>query len=274
MLGSLLVLGLLFTVHPLRLAVILLLISRPRPMQNLLSYCAAVVMVSLFTLLVPIMVLHFTPSLASFTKDFTDPAANPITRYFTIGLGLFALSLAALMAVGFAARPAADEPKPGGKHRLQRPRPVQTSTLVLYPDTPAPIARLLTPSQDAMAEDESLVRRLLTRVRHGWENGSLWVAFVIGLIMGPSVDGTLLILAMIVAAGATIAMQVSADITFIIAMLAVEGTILVTNLAAPAKTQSFLRRLHDWARAHRRKVLIGFFAVIGLALVAQGVTSG
>jgi len=274
MLGSLLVLGLLLTLHPVRLAIILLMITRPRPMQNLLCYWASVLMVSLFTLLVPLIVVHFTPSLASFTKDFADPAANPSSRYFAIGLGLFALSIAALMAVGFAARPAADRPRPGGKHRFQKPRSVQTSTLVLDPDIPNPIARLLAPSQDAMVEDESVVRRLLRRVRNAWENGSLWVAFVIGLLMGPSVDGTLFILAMIVASGATIAMQVIAAITFIIAMLAVEEIILVSNLATPAKTQSFLRRLHDWARAHRRKVLVAFFAVLGLALVAQGVTSG
>jgi hypothetical protein len=28
--------------------------------------------------------------------------------------------------------------------------------------------------------------------------------------------------------------------------------------------------LHDWARAHRRKVLVAMFAVVGVALVAQG----
>lgn len=274
MLGSLLVLGLLFTLHPLRLAIIVLLVSRPRPMQNLLSYWAGCLMVCLVTLLVPIIVVYFTPSLASFINDFADPAANPSARYFAIGLGVFALLLAALMAVRFAARPAADRPTSGGKHRLKKRRSVQTSTLVLEPDSPYPIARLLAPSQDEMVEDESLFRRLLRRVRNAWENGSLWVAFVIGLFMGPSVDGALFILAMILASGATIAMQVSGAITFTLAMLAVEEIIFLSNLATPAKTQSFLRWLHDWTRAHHRKALVAIFAVIGLSLIAHGVTGG
>ena len=64
-------------------------------------------------------------------------------------------------------------------------------------------------------------------------------------------------------------MQVSAGIAFIVGMLAVEEFILVSNLAAPAKTQATLRRLQDWALAHRRKLLVATFAVVGVSLVAQ-----
>jgi hypothetical protein len=53
-------------------------------------------------------------------------------------------------------------------------------------------------------------------------------------------------------------------------MLTVEEIILVSNLARPAKTQQFLRRLHDWALAHRRKLMVAIFAVVGVSLMAQG----
>jgi hypothetical protein len=41
----------------------------------------------------------------------------------------------------------------------------------------------------------------------------------------------------------------------VIAMLTVEEIILVSHPDRPAKTQAFLRRLHDWALAHRRKLV-------------------
>jgi len=53
-------------------------------------------------------------------------------------------------------------------------------------------------------------------------------------------------------------------------MPTVEGIVLVSHLARPAKTQAFLRPLHDWALAHRRKLLVAIFAVVGVSLIAQG----
>src|ERR1700737_3005566 len=271
--ASLLVLGLLLTLHPLRLGVTLLVISRPRPMQNLLTYCGGCVTVCIVTLLIPLIMLQFVPTLASFMKNFSNPATNPPPRHIAIGVGVFALSVAALMTVRLAARPRAHLPT-CGKHRRIKAGSDHTSTLMLDSDPPNPISRLLTPAQDEESEDGSAFRRLLRRVRNAWENGSLWVAFVIGLGMGPSVDGVLFALAIIVASGPAIGMQVSAAITFTIAMLAVQEIILVSNLATPVKTQAFLRRLRDWSRAHRRKVLIAIFAVVGVSLVAQGMASG
>ncbi len=91
--------------------------------------------------------------------------------------------------------------------------------------------------------------------------------------MAPPFDAALVVLAIIVASGVTIALQVSASILFIFGMFAVEEVILVSNLAAPAKTQAALRRLQNWAVAHRRKILVAIIAVIGVSLVAQGMGS-
>jgi len=89
-------------------------------------------------------------------------------------------------------------------------------------------------------ERGSAIRRLLRRVRNAWENGSVWVAFVIGLAMGPQLQGIVFVLAIIMAAGTAFGIQISAAIVFVFAILAVEEIILVSNLATPAKTQAFL----------------------------------
>ena len=72
------------------------------------------------------------------------------------------------------------------------------------------------------------------------------------------------------ASGAAIGTQVSAAIAFVVGMLAVVEITLVSDLATPAKTQAVPRLLHDWARAHRRQVLVAIFAVVGVTLVANG----
>ena len=77
--GSLLVLAFLMTIHPMRLGVTLLVISRRQPMQNLLAYWIGCVLVGLLVLVVPLMVLHVTPTFASFTKDWANPA-NELNR--------------------------------------------------------------------------------------------------------------------------------------------------------------------------------------------------
>ena len=98
----------------------------------------------------------------------------------------------------------------------------------------------------------------------------MWVALVIGLVTAPSLDAVLYVVAIIVASGAAIGTQVSAAIAFVVGMLAVVEITLVSYLVTPAKTQALMQLLHDWARAHRRKILVAMFAVVGVALVAQG----
>jgi hypothetical protein len=66
-----------------------------------------------------------------------------------------------------------------------------------------------------------------------------------------------------VATGASFGVQITAAITFAIAMLTVEEIIHVSHPARPAKTQAFLRRLHDWALANRGKLVVAIFGVVG-----------
>lgn len=267
--SSLLVLGFLATIDPVRLGVILLLISRPRPIQNLFAYWSGCAIAGLINLLVPLVVLHLTPTFDSLT-NFSNPTASSTVRHIFVGFGVLAIVVAAVMGVYFAT------------HQQSRPRERQpayhaaqggeTTTMVLDSYAPKAISRLLSPTQDA-AESGSAARRLFRRIRNAWESGSVWVAFVIGLSMGPQLQGIFFVLAIIVGSGAAFGVQLTAAIAFMFAMLTVEEIILVSNVVTPAKTQAFLRRLHDWALAHRRKLVVALFAVVGISLVAQGMGS-
>lgn len=247
---SLLVLAVLGMLNPVRLGITLLVSSQPRPLHNLFAYWVGSLTVGIPALLVPLMVLHFAPVFRSFTHDWATPTASPTVRHIQIGSGVLALSVAALMTARSLTRP--------------RQRPPGD-------DTPAPGSKTPTAAQDTATEAGPAIR-LLGRFRTAWEKGSLWIAWVIGLLVGPAPDVVVFALAIIVASGAAIGTQVSAAIAYVVAMLAVVEIILVSYLATPVKTQAALRLLHGWASAHRRQLLVAIFAVLGVSMLAHGVS--
>jgi hypothetical protein len=261
--SSVLVLALLIALNPLRLGLTLLLISRPRPVQNLFAYWVGNLTSGIPIVVVPLTLLHVTPMFHSFA---VTVANSPTVRHIQIGSGVFALFLAAVMTMHFLARPR-EQARPRA-HPLTPGS--NTSTVVLDSNTPTPISRLLDRARDASTEGGSVIRRLLGRAHNAWESGSLWVAFVIGLANFPAPDVILMVLALIVASGAAIAAQVTVAVTFVVGVLAVAEITLISYLVAPAKTQAGLRKLHDWAWAHRRKILVAVAAVGGISMVATG----
>lgn len=259
--SSVLVLTLLAAINPVRLGLTLLVLSRPGPVQNLLAYGFGSLTASVPYMLIPLMVLHSTPMFRSFADDW---ATSPTLRRIQIALGVLVLSIAALMSVRSLTR---------RRQQADIPTPYDdTSTLVRDSTTPPAISRLLGRAQNAPTEGRSVIRGLLGRAHNAWENGSLWVAWLIGFLFGgPGADQMLYVLAIIVASGAAIGTQVSAAIAFIAGVLAVVEITLVGYLVTPAKTQAVLRLLHGWARAHRRKIMIAMCTVGGVSLVANGI---
>jgi hypothetical protein len=258
--SSVVVLALPIALDPVRLGVNLLLISRPRPAQNLLVYWAGCVLASVVLLLVPILVLQFTPTFSSFVHDLANPAtsASSTVRHAEIGMGAFVLAIAALLAVRVWAH----------RRTLTPAGAASTSAPAVADDPTNPIARLLNRGTDSASR--SGVGRLVGRAQDAWEGGALWVAFVIGFWAGPNPSLVLFALTTILTSGVAIGMQIAAAVVFVVETLAIVEIVLVCNLLAPAKTQAFLRLLHDWVRARRQQVLIVMLTLVGLALVAQG----
>jgi Sap-like sulfolipid-1-addressing protein len=263
--SSVVVLALLAALNPVRLGLALLVISRPRPVKNLLAFWVGCLIASIAILLVPLIALHVAPMFRPLVQNLASPAtvASSTVRHIQIGMGLFALSLAALTTVRFMARQRAHLPTISGN----------ATTKVLDSNTPTAIKRLLGGPQDPQdepPEGKSAIRRLPGRARNAWANGSLWVALMIGLGSGPTPDGVLYVLAIIVPSGAAFGTQVSAAIAFAVGMLAIVEIMLVCYLATPAKTHAAVQRLHDWVLAHRQQVLVAVCTVAGISLVAQG----
>ncbi|MCV7223769.1 GAP family protein [Mycolicibacterium elephantis] len=257
--GSLLALALVGSLNPVRLAATLLVSSRPRPRHSLFAYWLGSLTMGILALVVPLIVLHFTPAFQSFTNDWAAPQSSPTVRYIQIGIGAVALTSAALIIVGVLTH----------RRRPARVAAADGDRPVLVPDMRPP-PETLAPPQDPLPESRSAIRKLLARAHAAWEKGSLWVSWTIGFLTGPAPDVVLFALAIIVASGAAIGIQIIGAVTYVLGVLGAVEIILVCYLVTPTKTQAALRRLHGWAATHRQKLLAAMLLVAGLSMLNHG----
>lgn len=256
--GTLLI-GALFTaLNPVRLTILALVISRPRPLPNLFAYWVGAWSFGIPFILVPLFVLNTTPAIESFTHTL---ATSSVIKHVQVCLGIFALSLATLMLARSRSR-----------QLVTVSQPCAEPAAVPAPSAPpVPFARLLTRDREPATAESSPFRRLLGQVRRSWDDGSLWVAGLLGgLTGGPSLDGIVIGTALIVASGASTVTQVGAAIVFVFAMLILVEIVLVCSVVVPAKTGEALQMVHDWVQKYRRRIVITLYTALGAALLAQG----
>lgn len=258
--GLLLAMAIMFAVNPVLLAIIVLMISRPQPVQNLAAYWIGSTIVSLAGLLIPLMVLHIAPSFRTFVDNMATPGNSITTRLINLSMGVLMLSIAALMVV----RSLRERSRVGAMTGDTSAQP-HDSDMAHHITSP-----FGTPQSEAAAGG-SVFRRLLYRLQKAWEDGALWVAFVFGLAGLPPPMLVIFVLTPIVASGTPIGTQVVAVILFVFGMFTVVEITLVSYLVAPTKTLAVLRPLHDWALAHRRQMLIAIFSVAGMIQVVNGI---
>jgi len=267
------VLASMLALDPLRLGVLVLVIMRPRPVQSVLVYWVGAMTASVVYMLVPLIVLHVTPGFRSVAQHVASQAifGSPTVRHIQFGMGVVTLLIAALMAVRLRA----------GQHAYVATPADTASLMVAESNTPTAISQPLDRAPDAPTEAGSPILRLGARALGAWnrlwapavgawESESPRAALIVGLLSGPPPLTVLLVLTTIMASGAAIGTQVGIAIAWVFGMFAIVEIILVSYLASPTKTETALRRLHNWVLAHRRQVWIAMIAVVGVVSLAYG----
>ncbi|WKG06372.1 GAP family protein [Mycolicibacterium sp. HK-90] len=252
--GSLLGMAILMAFNPALLALILLVISRPRPVQNLLVCWIGALITNIPALLVPVMLLHRAPM---FSPD--APAASDATRHIQLGLGVLVLVVAGLIAVRFWVRRRTHVPTPSAAATGEVPES----------EGQTPISSPFAAVADA-GESGSAIRRLFGRLQRAWDSGALWVALVCGMGFLPGFPLVLFVATTVVSSGAGTGTQIIAVILFVVAMFTIFEVAVVSHLIAPVRTHTVLQPVHDWALANRRQVMIGIFVMIGLLQIVRG----
>ncbi|ABK71066.1 peptidoglycolipid exporter Gap [Mycolicibacterium smegmatis] len=255
-------LALFVSLNPLLLGFILLVLSRPRPVPNLVVFWVGCLIVNVPGFLIPLFVLRAVPSFAEFAEDLTTADPSSGIEPFQLGTGIFALAVSAVIALRMWVKRRANQPVLVGSGAGDRGPTDDASTLVLDSGArearePGAIARMILRMRSAL-------QRLVSRLHQEWENGALWVALVFGLAYIPPPPLVLLVDTIIGGSGAPIGTQIIAVFVFIMAMLAVFEITLLSYVIAPRRTQAVLEPLHEWSHRHRQMILLVLFGAVGI----------
>jgi len=236
--GTVLVLALMASTDPLRLGVAVAVISRPRPILNLLVFWLGGMTTGVFAAVGLLVVLRDSGQVVA--RTVSSATASPVARHIQLAVGVLALLLAVAMATTLVARRRGRVPQPAG---VQADCPAQPGLPTAFSLLPA-------------------------RTKEALESRFLWVAFVAGLGSATNPVEFLAALAVILASGAAIGTQLAAGIAFILVVLAVVEIPLISYLATPARTEAFMLQLHNAVRNHRLRILTVIIAVSGTLMVA------
>jgi hypothetical protein len=241
--GTVFMLALLGATDPTRVGIAALLVTRPRPMLNLVLFWLGGIAAGLATALGALILVR---GLAfSLMQSVSSTTATSVVRYVQIAIGVLALVSAALIAMGFSAHQRAQVLTPGG----------DPSARTLEPNTPTAVSRLSSRAKKALGSD------------------CVWVPFAVGLTSTMPPVECLVALTAIATSGAAIGTQLSAALMFTIVVLAVVEVPLVSFLVTPARTSAGMLRLLNWLRARRRQAFVVMAAVTGVLLLANGMGS-
>lgn len=242
---SVLVMGLFMATDPIRLGLALVLVTRRRPMLNLLAFWLGG-MVAGVGLAVAVLVLLRDVALAAIEAGVSAIAdVRSAVVIFSGGrlqitVGVIVLMIAANMVARQRGRVLVGA---GGG-----------SGVAVASGPPGLVARVVSASQNMLARE-----------------GFVWPAFVVGLTSSAPPVETVGALTVIMASEAALGMQVSAFLVFIVLVLNVIEVPLLAYLAAPRQTEVAMLRLDRWLRVHRRRITLSVLLAVGTLLLVQGV---
>jgi hypothetical protein len=230
---------------PVRIGIMALLISRPRPLSNLLAYWFGLMATGFGAALAALFLLH--DFLVPVVRLAHSIAAHPVVPSIQVALGVLAIAAAGMLAT---------------------PRSVRQTAYVLTPGDD-PIAQ---PLESAKAPT---VLSRLAFPRLSWtavlDGKSLGLPFVAGLCTSTQLLEFWGAMLVILASGAAAGTQVAAALVFTLVAYTITEIPLVTYLVSPAKTQAVVMGMHGWLCAHRKPIFASALGVIGALMIAKGV---
>jgi hypothetical protein len=236
--SAVLALSLLAAIDPVRIGITALLISRPRPMLNLLAFWVGGMAAG--TVAAVVALLFLRDLTLSVETALVSATSSPSVAYLQFAIGVLAVSLAALMLARFGARQRTAVPVTGG----------ESAVLLLEPNAPTGSSRL--------------------SIRGQLEGGSLAVAFVAGVALATPPAEYIAAIIAIMASEPTAAAQVGAALMFTVVAFTVVEVPLITYLTSPAQTLAVVRRLNDWISTRRQAIPAIVIGAIGFLLLVSG----
>lgn len=241
MCSAVFLLSLLAAIDPVRIGITAMLMARPRPMLNLLSFWLGGIVTGIAAALAALLCLRDLT--LSVMRAVVSSASSPGAAYVQVAAGVLAVSCAALLLARFSARhrsPVAVDTGGASILLLERPRPRAAGRL---------------------------------SVRGRLERGSWAMAFIAGAALAtPPVEYMAAILSIVASEPATGA-QLGAALMFTVVAFTVVEVPLITYVTAPARTLTVVRALNGWISERRQAIPGLVVGAIGVMLLMSGMGS-
>jgi hypothetical protein len=245
-----LIMGFGMAIDPARLGLVVIMLSRRRPIRNLFAFWVGGMLVGIgiamaVLVLMRDVALAAIQSSASVVNDLRSSVAILSGGGLQITIGVIML----LLAARSVARARAQAGVPVGI--------ADGGMSALAPEERPPnvFARLGVRSQEMLKRDVT------------------WPAFVAGVASSAPPVESLIVLTLIMASRAELTTQFSAFVVFTLGVLAVVEIPLVAYLAMPQKTELLMLRFQDWVRSHRRQISVTILIGVGSLCIFQGVAA-
>ncbi|OBH82331.1 hypothetical protein A5681_23400 [Mycobacterium scrofulaceum] len=223
--------------EPIRLGLVVLLLSRRRPLMQLLAFLCGGFTMGVGVGLIVLFLLRTAPAVGHLS-----------VAQVQIASGLVALLIAATLATGVSAR---------GRARPAEATVGPVGAGVALLERPAPTGR----------------RRLADRARIFLRRDSLGVAAVSGMGAALPSANYLGSMAAILASHAAPLAQVQALVAFNLVAFTVAELPLIGYLAAPHQTRAVMARLQSWLRSRGPRDIAALVAAAGCLMLVLGLTS-
>lgn len=243
--SAVLLFGIIAAQDPVRIGIMALLISRPRPLANLLAYWFGLMATGFGAALASLFLLHdFLGPVVRLTHSIAQhPALPPIQ----VAIGLLAIAAAVMLAM---------------------PRSVRQAAYALMP-----VTDVVAPTVDPGKGPTMFSRVPLPRL--SWtsalEGQSLRMPFVAGLCTSTQLLEFWGAMLVIMASGAAAGTQVAAALVFTLVAYTLTELPLVAYLVAPGKTQTVVMGMHGWLAARRRPIFAVLLGALGAMMLTKGV---
>lgn len=223
--------------EPIRIGFVVLMLHRRRPVLQLLAFLCGGFTMGIGVGLVVLFVLRATPVAAKFSLAEVQ-----------IANGLFALLIAVVLATNFSPRKL--------KRRLLTAAPIEDNAGIVLVEPRPPGS----PS------------RLSIRTRHLLQSNSLCIAGVSGAGTALPSTNYMCAMAAILASGATPVTQIQALLTFNVVAFTFVQIPLMSYLAAPHWTRTYMTALQARLQSRRYRDIAALVAAGGIFMLALGVS--
>lgn len=245
---AVLFLGFGMAIDPLRLGLAVVLMSRRKPMLNLLAFWLGGMVAGMALGLAVLIVMRDTALLAI---QSVSRAVADVRTMVALDGGRLQLALGVL-ALGSVAFLLARE-----RARARTPVLVGGGSFDMAPQPRAP---------GLFARMGALTQNMLQR-------GRLWPAFLAGLGSATPPVECLMVLTIIMASGAALGTQLGAFVVFTLIVLAVIEIPLIAYAAMPERTEVLMQYLQSGIQTYRHRISQGALSVAGVLFVFQGLGS-